>query len=187
MCAWSSLPSCWRSSPSARSSRTHIPAASRRTEHARAPAFRFRFARRACRLRQICTDEKALSSPSFQTHAATNSCRRGIPSASTRRLRRVSSAPSAPTPESLIKSGLNSTASITASSMTLMHSSRLSASKPQRNNGAAREQNPHHSHYNGLKGRPAGRPLRSRFSVLLPCPAHRRDFPLIYGHISPCA
>ena len=103
------------------------------------------------------------------------------------RLRRVSSAPSAPTPESLIKSGLNSTASITASSMTLMHSSRLSASKPQRNNGAAREQNPHHSHYNGLKGRPAGRPLRSRFSVLLPCPAHRRDFPLIYGHISPCA
>ena len=105
----------------------------------------------------------------------------------TRRLRRVSSAPSAPTPESLIKSGLNSTASITASSMALTHSSRPSASKPQRNNGAAREQNPHHSHYNGLKGRPAGRPLRSRFSVLLPCPAHRRDFPLIYGHISPCA
>jgi hypothetical protein len=64
----------------------------------------------------------------------------------------VSSAPSAPMPESPIKSGLNSTASTTASSMTLTHSSRLSASKPQRNNraDAEREQNPHYSHYNGL-------------------------------------
>ena len=37
--------------------------------------------------------------------------------------------------------------------MTLTHSSRLSASKPQRNNGAdaEREQNPYYSHYNGLK------------------------------------
>ena len=34
--------------------------------------------------------------------------------------------------------------------MTLTHSSRPSASKPQRNNGAKREQNPHYSHYNGL-------------------------------------
>jgi len=35
--------------------------------------------------------------------------------------------------------------------MTLTHSSRLSASKPQRNNCAEREQNPHYCHYNGLK------------------------------------
>ena len=34
--------------------------------------------------------------------------------------------------------------------MTLTHSSTLSASKPQRNNSAEREQNPHYSHYNGL-------------------------------------
>src|SRR6516162_10875768 len=53
-------------------------------------------------------------------------------------------------PKSLIKSGLNLTASTTASSMTLTHSSRLSASKPQRNNCAEREQNPHYCHYNGL-------------------------------------
>jgi len=48
--------------------------------------------------------------------------------------------------------------------MTLMHSSRLSASKPQRNNGAAREQNPHHSHYNGLtrESRGIGGGLRPR-------------------------
>src|SRR5215469_3216573 len=37
------------------------------------------------------------------------------------------------------------------SSMTLTHSSRLSASKPQRNNGAEREQNLHYSQYNGLR------------------------------------
>ena len=140
MCAWSSLPSCWRSSPSARSSRTHIPAASRRTEHARsvgrADCGRFAPTRRHYR------------------HQASKLTPLPTPAAGVFRLRLraayVSSAPSAPTPESLIKSGLNSTASITASSMTLMHSSRLSASKPQRNNGAAREQNPHHSHYNGL-------------------------------------
>src|SRR5215471_8553874 len=57
-------------------------------------------------------------------------------------------------PKSLIKSGLNLTASTTASSMTLTHSSTLSASKPQRNNCAEREQNPHYCHYNGLKLRP---------------------------------
>jgi hypothetical protein len=39
--------------------------------------------------------------------------------------------------------------------MTLTHSSRLSASKLPHDNTAKREQNPHYSHYNGLKANTA--------------------------------
>src|SRR5262245_39366863 len=65
------------------------------------------------------------------------------------RLLLASSVPSVPTPEPLATSGLNSTASITASSMTLTHWSRPSASSPLHDT-AEREQNSHSSHYNGL-------------------------------------
>ena len=159
MCAWSrSLPSCWRSSPQRAKfpnaySRLHLVEQSTRAlQHfvsgsrvGRADCGRFAPTRR--HYRHQASKLTPLSTPPAGVFRLP-----GFPEAvrTTSRLRRVSSAPSAPTPKSLIKSGLNSTASITASSMTLTHSSRLSASKPQRNNGAAREQNPHHSHYNGL-------------------------------------
>src|ERR1700746_2088219 len=66
------------------------------------------------------------------------------------RLLLAPSAPSLPTPEPLAKSGLNSTASITASSMTLTHSSRRAASSPLHDNSAQRQQNLHSGHYYGL-------------------------------------
>src|SRR5260370_10749220 len=66
------------------------------------------------------------------------------------RLLLASSAPSGPTQEPLAKPGLNSTASITASSMTLTHWSRRSASRPLHDNTTEREQNPHSRHYNGM-------------------------------------
>src|SRR5258708_23496345 len=80
------------------------------------------------------------------------------------RLLLASSAPSVPTPEPLAKTGLNSTASITASSMTLTHWSRRSASRPLHDNTTEREQNPHSRHYNGLthQGRSPALPGRQQ-------------------------
>src|SRR5260370_8030329 len=74
------------------------------------------------------------------------------------RLLLASSAPSGPTQEPLAKPGLNSTASITASSMTLAHWSRRSASRPLHDNTTEREQNPHSRHYNGLITGPKSSP-----------------------------
>src|SRR5262245_49163435 len=84
------------------------------------------------------------------------------------RLLLASSVPSVPTPEPLATSGLNSTASITASSMTLTHWSRPSASSPLHDT-AEREQNSHSSHYNGLRHRQ----LRRLWLDLRPQTTHR--------------
>src|SRR5262245_58729723 len=72
-------------------------------------------------------------------------------------------------PESLTKSGLSSTASTTGSSMTLMHSSRLSGSKPPHDNTAEREQNPHCGHYNGQNPH-CGHYNGLRLSLRVECP-----------------
>src|SRR6185436_11349537 len=102
---------------------------------------------------------------------------------STLRLPLASSAPSVPTPEPLATSGLNSTASITASSMTLTHWSRPSASRPLHDNTTEREQNPHYGHDNGLrffadccceKGAPSGQ-LEIKTPLYLPCPSWATD------------
>src|SRR5207253_6870880 len=61
----------------------------------------------------------------------------------------ASSAPSARIPASTSKNDLNSTASISVSSMTSTRLYGPSASK-QRDNTAKREQNPHYGHHNGL-------------------------------------
>src|ERR1700746_2151011 len=88
------------------------------------------------------------------------------------RLLLAPSAPSLPTPEPLAKSGLNSTASITASSMTLTHSSRRSASSPLHDNTAQREQNPHSGHYNGLTPRLGADDVAEQIPLALGEPYH---------------